>query len=65
MSEKFVYNVFEVEQINARPMIVTLIIVKNLVNVIYGYAPQIGRSTKERDNFWDPAYDLMGDLKKG
>ena len=62
--EELFNNVVEGERISARLMIARLIIGKNLVNVISAYAPQIGRSAEEKDNFWYAVDGLMVDINK-
>uniref|UniRef100_UPI00358FD06E craniofacial development protein 2-like n=1 Tax=Myxine glutinosa TaxID=7769 RepID=UPI00358FD06E len=51
-SEEFVGSVVSVTRVSDRLMMVKMMIGKLLVNVISGYAPQVGRSDEEKDKFW-------------
>ena len=53
MSDKFVDKVVEVKRMRKRLMMVKLVIGKCLINVISGYAPQVGRSQFQKDIFWN------------
>ena len=53
MSDKFVDKVVEVKRMRKRLMMVKLVIGKCLINVISGYAPQVGRSQVQKDIFWN------------
>ena len=51
-------KVVEVKRMSECLMMVKLVIGKCLMNVISGYAPQVGRSQVE-DMFWNAVYDLV------
>jgi hypothetical protein len=62
VSEEFVDKVVEVRRLSERLIMVKLVIGKCLVNVISGYAPQVGRSEMEKDKFWTDVSDLVEGL---
>ena len=64
VSEEFVDKVVEVKRMSERLMMVKLVIGKCLMNVISGYAPQVGRRQVDKDMFWNAVYDLAERLKK-
>mgnify|MGYP007071599789 CR=1 FL=1 len=63
VSEEFVDKIVEVKRMSERLMMVKLVIGECLMNVISGYAPQVGRNQVEKDEFWNAVYDLVGRLK--
>uniref|UniRef100_UPI00358F58A9 craniofacial development protein 2-like n=1 Tax=Myxine glutinosa TaxID=7769 RepID=UPI00358F58A9 len=62
-SEEFVDSVVSVTRVSDRLMMVKMMIGKLLVNVISGYAPQVGRSDEEKDKFWCAIEKLMENVK--
>uniref|UniRef100_UPI00358E0C29 craniofacial development protein 2-like n=1 Tax=Myxine glutinosa TaxID=7769 RepID=UPI00358E0C29 len=62
-SEEFVDSVVSVTRVSDRLMMVKIMIGKLLVNVISGYAPQVGRSDEEKDKFWCAIEKLMENVK--
>uniref|UniRef100_UPI00358F5306 craniofacial development protein 2-like n=1 Tax=Myxine glutinosa TaxID=7769 RepID=UPI00358F5306 len=62
-SEEFVDSVVSVTRVSDRLMMVKMMIGKLLVNVISGYAPQVGRSDEEKDKFWCALEKLMESVK--
>ena len=51
VAEKLVENVVEVKRLSERLMLIRVSIGTNILNVISGYAPQVGRSTVEKEEF--------------
>ena len=51
VAEKWVENVVEVKRLNERLMLIRVSIGTNILNVISGYAPQVGRSIEEKEEF--------------
>ena len=64
VSEEFINKVVGVERVNERIMMVKLIVGKSLMNVVSAYAPQVGRSQEEKDEFWDALCMLTEGVKK-
>ena len=53
ISEKIVDKVVEVEKYGERLIRVKLAFGKRIINVISAYAPQVGRSDLEKEEFWE------------
>src|SRR2546425_6553109 len=51
VAEKWVKNVIEVTKLSKRIMLIRVAIGTNILNVISGYAPQMGRPTEENEEF--------------
>src|SRR6184192_3376360 len=51
VAEKWVENVVEVKRLSERLMLIRVSIGTNILNVISGYAPQVGRSTVVKEEF--------------
>ncbi|KAK3543029.1 hypothetical protein QTP70_008710 [Hemibagrus guttatus] len=52
LKEKFVRNVLEVERVSDRVMSLKLEIEGVMLNVVSGYAPQVGCELEEKERFW-------------
>src|SRR6267154_659776 len=52
VAEKWVENVVEVKKLSERIMLIRVSIGVNILNVISGYAPQVGREIEEKEEFW-------------
>src|SRR6267154_2805533 len=52
VAEKWVENVIEVKKLSERIMLIRVSIGVNILNVISGYAPQVGREIVEKEEFW-------------
>ena len=59
ISAEFVDSVVSVIRVSERLMVVKMVIGRMLVNVISGYAPQVGQSDTEKDEFWCAVEKLM------
>ena len=54
----------KVTRVSERLMMVKLIVGMCLMNAVAAYAPQTGRSQKEKDNFWEAVWKLIEGIKK-
>ena len=52
VAEKWVENVIEVKKLSERIMLLRISIGMNILNVISGYAPQMGRAIVDKEEFW-------------
>ena len=62
LSEEIMEMVVDVKRVNERLMLVKLVLGSRLMNVISGYAPQVGRSDEEKSDFWDLVDGLVQGL---
>ena len=53
IAENWIDSVVNVVKVNERIMYMKLVIGKQIVNVVSAYAPQVGLSAEEKDDFWD------------
>ena len=53
IAERWIDSVVDVVRVNERIGYVKLVIGKQIVNIVSAYAPQVGLSAEEKDNFWD------------
>ena len=53
IAERWIDSVVNVVRVNERIMYVKLVIGKQIVNIVSAYAPQVGLSAEEKDDFWD------------
>ena len=53
VAEKWVEKMLEVRRVNARVVVLKLLFDKRILTVVSTYAPQIGLSEDEKDEFWD------------
>ena len=53
IAERWIDSVVNVVRANERIMYVKLVIGKQIVNIVSAYAPQVGLSAEEKDEFWD------------
>ena len=53
VAEKWVEKVLEVRRVNARVIVLKLLFDKHILTVVSTYAPQIGLSEEEKDEFWN------------
>ena len=51
VAEKWVENVIEVKKLSERIMLIRVSIEMNILNVISGYAPQLGRAIVDKEEF--------------
>ena len=62
--EELMDKVEKVVKVNERLMLVKLVNGKCYVNVISGYAPQVGRNQEEKESFWNGLHNLVQNIKK-
>ena len=60
VAEEWADCIQSVLRVSDRLMVVKLVVGKRLFNFISAYAPQVGRSTEEKDLFWNSMHDLVG-----
>ena len=53
ISDRWIDRIIDVKRVNERIMCLKVLIGDKLVTCICAYAPQTGRSTEEKDCFWD------------
>ena len=53
IAERWIDSVVNVVRVDERIMHVKLVIGKPKVNIVSAYAPQVGFSAEEKDDFWD------------
>ena len=53
IAERWIDSVVNVVRVNEQIMYVKLVIGKQIVNIVSAYAPQVGLSAEEKDDFWD------------
>ena len=53
IAERWIDSVVDVVRANEPIMYVKLVIGKQFINIVSAYAPQVGFSAEEKDNFWD------------
>ncbi|KAK3565162.1 hypothetical protein QTP86_000355 [Hemibagrus guttatus] len=59
LKEEFVRNVLEVKRVSDRVMSLKLEIEGVMLNVVSGYAPQVGCELEEKDRFWSELDEVM------
>ena len=60
VAKKWINRVAEVRRVNERVMVLRLVIGKSLLNIVSVYAPQVGRTMVEKEEF----YILLGSVLK-
>ncbi|KAK3570513.1 hypothetical protein QTP86_020086 [Hemibagrus guttatus] len=65
LKEEFVRNVLEVKRVSDRVMSLKLEIEGVMLNVVSGYAPQVGCELKEKERFWSELYEVMESIPTG
>ena len=53
IAEKLIDSIVAVVRVNELIMYVKLVIGKQIVNIVFAYAPQVGWNVEEKDDFWD------------
>lgn len=53
IAERWIENVVKVTRVSERLMHIKVLVGKQLVNIVSAYAPQVGRSVREKDDFWE------------
>ncbi|KAK3534085.1 hypothetical protein QTP86_001163 [Hemibagrus guttatus] len=65
LKEEFVRNVLEVKRVSDRVMSVKLEIEGVMLNVVSGYAPQVGCELEEKERFWSELDEVMESIPTG
>ncbi|KAK3516098.1 hypothetical protein QTP70_005396 [Hemibagrus guttatus] len=65
LKEEFVRNVLEVKRVSDRVMSLKLEIEGVMLNVVSGYAPQVGCELEEKENFWSELDEVMESIPTG
>ena len=64
IAERWIDSVVDVVRVNERFMYVKLVIGKQLVNIVSAYAPRVGLSAEEKDDFWDSFIIVLSGIPK-
>ena len=64
IAEIWIDGVVNVVRVNERIMCVKLVIGKQIVNIVSTYAPQVGLSAEEKDDFWDSFIIVLSGIPK-
>ncbi|KAK3511787.1 hypothetical protein QTP70_023192 [Hemibagrus guttatus] len=65
LKEEFVRNVLEVKRVSDRVMSLKLEIEGVMLNVVSGYAPQVGCGLEEKERFWSELDEVMESIPTG
>ncbi|KAK3559241.1 hypothetical protein QTP86_008352 [Hemibagrus guttatus] len=65
LKEEFVRNVLEVKRVSDRLMSLKLEIEGVMLNVVSGYAPQVGCELEEKERFWSELDEVMESIPTG
>ncbi|KAK3541137.1 hypothetical protein QTP86_015723, partial [Hemibagrus guttatus] len=65
LKEGFVRNVLEVKRVSDRVMSLKLEIEGVMLNVVSGYAPQVGCELEEKERFWSELDEVMESIPTG
>ncbi|KAK3570532.1 hypothetical protein QTP86_022066 [Hemibagrus guttatus] len=65
LKEEFVRNVLEVKRVSDRVMSLKLKIELVMLNVVSGYAPQVGCELEEKERFWSELNEVMESIPTG
>ncbi|KAK3555192.1 hypothetical protein QTP86_010486 [Hemibagrus guttatus] len=65
LKEEFVRNVLEVKRVSDRVMSLKLEIEGVILNVVSGYAPQVGCELEEKERFWSELDEVMESIPTG
>ncbi|KAK3517633.1 hypothetical protein QTP70_013645 [Hemibagrus guttatus] len=65
LKEEFVRNVLEVKRVSDRVMSLKLEIEGVMLNVVSGYAPQVGCDLEEKERFWSELDEVMESIPTG
>ena len=64
IAERWIDSVVNVVRVNEQIMYVKLVIGKQIVNIVSAYAPQVGLSAEEKDDFWDSFIIVLSGIPK-
>ena len=61
--ERRVDKVIEAKHISERIMVLRVDVGKSVLNIVSVYAPQVGSSTEEKEEFYDVGESFEGNIK--
>ena len=64
IADRWIDSVVNVVRVSERIMYVKLVIGKQIVNIVSAYAPQVGLSAVEKDDFWDSFIIVLSGIPK-
>ena len=64
IAERWIDSVVNVVRVNGRIMYVKMVIRKQILNIVSAYAPQVGLSADEKDDFWDSFIIVLSGIPK-
>ena len=64
IAERWIDSVVDVVRVNEQIMYVKLVIGKQIENIVYAYALQVGLSAEEKDEFWDIFIIVLSGIPK-
>ena len=64
IAERWIASLANVVKVNERIMYVKLVIEKQIVKIVSAYAPQVGSSAEEKDDFWDSFIIVLSGIPK-
>ena len=64
IAERWIESVADVVRPNEQIMYVKLVIGKQIVNIVSAYAPHMGLSAEEKDDFWDSFIIVLSGIPK-
>src|SRR5208282_6513139 len=62
VAEKWIEKVIEVKRISERIMMLRVTVGKNVLNIVSVYAPQVGRSTEEKEEFYGVLGKVLSEI---
>jgi exonuclease III len=62
IAKRWVDKVIEVKRVSERVMVVRVAVGKSVLNLISVYAPQVGRSMEEKEEFWTLLGSVIGGI---
>ncbi|KAK3543979.1 hypothetical protein QTP70_032740, partial [Hemibagrus guttatus] len=65
LKEEFVRNILEVKRVSDRVMSLKLELEGVMLNVVSGYAPQVGCELEEKEKFWSELDEVMESIPTG
>ncbi|KAK3513513.1 hypothetical protein QTP70_015480, partial [Hemibagrus guttatus] len=65
LKEEFVRNILEVKRVSDRVMSLKIEIERVMLNVVSGYAPQVGCELEEKERFWSELDEVMESIPTG
>src|SRR6478735_648249 len=63
VAERWLEKMIEVKRVSDRIIVVRLLLGKSILNLISVYAPQVGRSNLEKEEFWTTLTMIVSSVK--